>query len=697
MRLGFGLFVACVLAWGPLAGCGDDDGGSDDAGMGDGSVDDAGPTDASTVPDGARLCEEDTECDDGVFCTRDFCDPLGFCRNPVDIATCDDGVFCNGVEQCDPLRGCVPGPPETCNDSDVCTLDRCDEEAKTCRHAALDFDEDGEIDWHCDDDSGETGTDCDDRDPTRGALLAEICDDTVDNDCDEMIDEATCGAPPHDSCDDPLDVSAGGAFTISSIGARADYGTTCGSSSYRDVVLTLTLTEPKDVTITADGTSGTALALRTTCDDMATELECESWFPGQIRSRALAAGTYFVIVKDWSVGEIFVNVELEPPTTAPSNETCASPIDVSAGGSFTGSTVDVADDLTTSCGFGAAPDLVYTFTTTAPQNVYVSLLSETGDTEMNFSVRSACSDATTELRCLRGTVAYTTLHELPAGTYYIIAEGPSYREVEYTLEVRFNPPSPPPPGDSCSSPIPLPLDTMTLGSLADKQDDHSLACSGSSYRDAVYAFTLTERRDVTVTVNGGTTFMYASVRAACADSAMQLRCASGNPSRSTIRDLPAGTYYVLVESYRGTGFNISVETSTPTAATPVSANENCTTAYVVPATGGLFSGTTTGMVNDYTTSTCGASASAGDAVFRIDLTTTKRVIASTSGSAFDTVLHVHEGMCTSGGESYCDDDGVDALASLIDETLGAGTWYFVVDGWGGYTGDYYFEAMILDP
>jgi hypothetical protein len=103
------------------------------------------------------------------------------------------------------------------------------------------------------------------------------------------------------------------------------------------------------------------------------------------------------------------------------------------------------------------------------------------------------------------------------------------------------------------------------------------------------------------------------------------------------------------------------------------------------------------MINDYTTSSCGAGASAGDAVFRLDLTASKRVIASTAGSAYDTVLHVHEAACASGAERYCDDDGVDGLASLIDRTLTPGSWYFVVDGWGTYTGAYYFELTVSDP
>ena len=699
-RLGLGRWaLCCLLGCTVAAGCGDDDGGDGDAAVeGDGGAMDAFVPDGSRFPDGAIACETDEECDDGVFCTRDLCDPTGgYCRNPVDTAICDDGVFCNGVEQCDPIRGCVPGPPEACNDSDVCTIDSCDEEEKICRHAARDFDGDGEVDWHCEDGSGELGTDCDDRDPTRGSTLAEICMDTVDNDCKGTVDEEECGRPMHDTCDDPLDVSAGGVFIVDNTGAAPDYSMTCGSSSYRDVVLELTLTEAKDVDITADGEGVTAVGLRTTCDDRDTEFDCESGFPGRVRVRALEAGTYFVLVSDSSVGEIVIDVELTDPTEPPTNETCTSPIDVSAGGSFTGSTVDVVDDVDTACGFGSAPDLVYSFTTTEEQNVRIGLLSTSGDT-MNFSVRSTCDDDTTQLRCARGNPAGTTLHELPAGTYYIVVEGPSFREVDFQLDVDFLASSPAPAGDSCSNAIALDLDTETLGGLSDKQDDHDISC-GFYYKDAVYSFTLTERRDVTVTVDGGGTFMYASIRSDCTDDTTQLRCTSGNPSRSRLRDLAAGTYYVIVESFRGTSFNITVETSAPTVPTAVSGNDTCASAHVIPAAGGLFTGDTTSLIDDYQTRAgCGSQARSNDATFELTLTESKRVVASTEGSSFDTVLHVHETSCATEGERYCDDDSGDGSTSLIDRTFTAGTWYFVVDGFGtSSTGAYMFEVMISDP
>jgi len=690
-RVGALALAVALLCGVGLAACGDDSTEATDSGV------DASPTDAqvdaASLDAADRECTSDDQCPDDVACTRDICDLSGRCRHPVDPGACDDGLFCNGVEICDPIHGCMPGPPETCTDDDVCTIDRCDEEAKLCRRSPRDFDEDGEADWHC---AG--GTDCDDRDPNRGMTFAEICADGMDNDCDGEIDEADCGRPPHDLCDDALDVSAGGGFLLNSEGASGDYSLTCGGMGRKDLVLSLTLTEPKDVMISADGSSVTWVAVRTTCEDRTTEFECQSGFPGTVRSRALAAGTYFVVVAD-SGGEVNVDVEVTPTSPAPTNSTCASPLDVSAGGVFHGSFVDVGDDVSTSCGYSGSPDLTYTFTidaSDAPRDVVLSAVAGSGDT-LALAVGPTCNTASSELRCVRGSPAGTRLHQLAAGTYSLVVEGPSYREVDFDLSVLFEAPTPVPAGDTCASPLPLTAGTPVVGTLGDKEDDLDTTC-GYSYRDAVYSFDLAARSDVTVQIDGSGSYVNVSVRPDCVDSASQIRCVSGSPARASLRDLPAGTYYAIVESSSGSGFTLNVTVVPPTPSVAVSGNESCGDAYVVPPTGGLFTGDTTTMLADLGGASCGAGAESKDAVFSLTLTEPRHVVATTDGSSFDTVLHVHQTSCGAGTELACDDDGGDGVQSLVDRVFDAGTWFFVVDGFGtSSAGAYTFEITTSAP
>jgi hypothetical protein len=80
----------------------------------------------------------------------------------------------------------------------------------------------------------------------------------------------------------------------------------------------------------------------------------------------------------------------------------------------------------------------------------------------------------------------------------------------------------------------------------------------------------------------------------------------------------------------------------------------------------------------------------------VDLAAPATVRASTEGSAFDTVLHHHQGTCQSTFEVGCDDDGGPAGTSVLVRSLQAGTHYFVVDGFGGASsGAYVLELVIM--
>ncbi|MCL4754790.1 MAG: hypothetical protein KJ015_31845, partial [Myxococcales bacterium] len=65
-------------------------------------------------------------CNDGVACTFDECNPgTGACSHTPFNAFCSDGNLCNGVETCNVATGCVGGTPLTCNDNKSCTIDSC--------------------------------------------------------------------------------------------------------------------------------------------------------------------------------------------------------------------------------------------------------------------------------------------------------------------------------------------------------------------------------------------------------------------------------------------------------------------------------------------------------------------------------------------------------------------------------------------
>jgi hypothetical protein len=658
----------------------------------DGGVDANRPDMAFVIPDGSTPCMTDMDCDDHIACTRDSCQPAHICGHTLDHGACDDHVFCNGIERYDTVMGCVHTDRQTCDDSDVCTLDRCDEASKMCQHAPRDLDQDGDPDQFC-----AMGHDCDDRDPTRSSLQPELCMDMVDNDCDGLVDESMCGRPAHDTCMDPLHITMSGSYDIMLSGAGADYTLGCVGAARPDIVASITLTEPHDLTLTAEGDlTTTVIALRTTCDDRMTESNCDIGFPATIRRRALPAGTYFVIITAFGTGNATLNVQITDPTMPPSNTTCAAPTVIPpTGGHFTGDFVEVPDTYRTGCGFGGSPDLVYELTIPAESDVTINAASATGES-LDWELRPTCDSMTGAVHCAYGSPAVATEHQLPAGTYYLILEGPTSSAVNFTLDVTVGPPTPRVRGDLCGDAIPLTAGTPYMGTMAGAEDDYDTTC-GYHYNDLVHTFTLAAASDVTLDVNAGSAYMNASIRSACTDGSSQVRCVSGGPLHARVRDLAAGTYYVVLEAPRAGNYTANLTVTTPPAVpTPATGNDACGGAIVIPAaTGGYWSGTTVGMLDDYQTSTCGNMAQSPDVAFRLDLPRRSQVTASTEGSSFDTVLYMFTGSCRTRMETACNDDGGGMVTSLLSQTLDPGTYFFIVDGWGtSATGTYEFEVQI---
>ncbi len=650
----------------------------------DGATVDASTDVGNRIPIDSKPCETDEDCADDVDCTRESCHPLGYCEYVEDTAQCSDGIFCNGTERCDRQLGCVSVPRQACNDEDVCTIDRCNEDQKRCEHAPRDFDEDGDVDWHC-----EGGTDCDDQDPIRGGTTAEVCSDGVDNDCDGTTDEATCGRPPHDTCDDALDISAGGSFVLRTRSALPDYATRCSLTANRDAVATFRLDKPSSVEIVAAGTLRPTLALRTDCGDSSTEFQCVSHQDARIRARELAPGTYWLIVSDAVPGDIDIRATFGEPIAPASNESCESPLALTPGQVQMVSLVDVDDDVSlSSCGGGDLGELVYSLEVAEESDIRVE--TDRATTALAIAIQTECGGAVST--CGSGSPAQATLRAAKPGTYYVVVSDLAEAEPDFGLVATLSEPTPPVDGDVCSTAIEVPLGTEVMGTLADKANDYEATCV-SGYRDAVYSFELTKRQDVTVNVDGGAFRVAASLQETCGDSGSQLRCYADNKPRLRLRSLDMGTYYLLVEASSGPSTSVTVEATDPLSSTSVSGNGTCDKARAIGQGTALYQGNTVGLGDNYLAFMCNSVISAPDAFYKLTLSESKNVTLSTEGSSFRTELAILDGTCSVQAETVCDDDSGDGNAGFIQRTLGAGTYYIVVDGKDGASGDYFLEVV----
>jgi hypothetical protein len=137
---------------------------------------------------------------------------------------------------------------------------------------------------------------------------------------------------------------------------------------------------------------------------------------------------------------------------------------------------------------------------------------------------------------------------------------------------------------------------------------------------------------------------------------------------------------------------------------PDPASSACTTPTVIPAAGGVFTGSTSGSSSQ--SGTCGTTNAAPEKVFQwtpaVSGTATIQTCGA-SGTNFDTVLYMRSGTCPTGTQVACNDDTSGCAtstnanyASRIRPTVTAGQTYFIiVDGYGGASGN--FTLSVTPP
>jgi hypothetical protein len=165
--------------------------------------------------------------------------------------------------------------------------------------------------------------------------------------------------------------------------------------------------------------------------------------------------------------------------------------------------------------------------------------------------------------------------------------------------------------------------------------------------------------------------------------------------------LAAGTYYVIVGS-DADPYELSVEAWPTPVIAPVSVagNESCASAFEIPSAGGVFIGDTTAALDDSYATACSPTTGGRDVAFRWTTPVPRRVLVTTSGSAFATTVELRDASC---GELACDGrSGARGSASpypvsgALDLQLPAGSYTFIVDGWGASArGAYRFELRPL--
>jgi len=650
-------------------------------------------------------CTDDGQCDDHVACTADSCDKtLLRCRNVPDDSLCDDGAYCNGKEVCHKATGCGPGPVVACSTQSACDIDSCVEAQKTCTHTERDMDGDGDPDDHC-----VPGHDCDDTNPAVSSLHSEVCGNGKDDDCDGKVDEQPCQTAQNATCQSALAIGAAGTFAMSTIAAPKTYTASCSVSNPQaahDVVAAITVPSGPnvDLDVWAAGPSGseTAVALFTTCGQPVSELACGpsyGTYETRVRARNVAPGTYYALVTSSAEGEVDLAVDFLGPTPKSSNEDCATAASIAINTPTSVSIIDAAKDLPDACG-ALTGELTYAITLAQAQDVrvYASTLRGSGRPVIGLRAPS-CSGQNDELRCRQGSGLPLFARNLQ-GTYYLTVAGTA--PIDASVLVVTSPPTTAPADQYCSTAPTATVNGDTSFDLSNHEDAIHDGCTAGE-PTASFDVELANASDVLLvgrfpqTDIGAVSFDASG----CAISDKLLCFTSSTPVRVSKRNVAAGSYRAVVADQYAQQGTLSTFVRDTVTATQVTTGEDCSSFVDVPATGGFFTGDTTNHVPDFDES-CDAPnqplGGAPDQILRLVLGKTQRVVLSMDGSTYPTVLSMRQGSTCPGTEikGACN-YSFSGPRSFLDETVGAGTYFIVIDGYAGQKGPWNLDVRVVDP
>jgi hypothetical protein len=246
------------------------------------------------------------------------------------------------------------------------------------------------------------------------------------------------------------------------------------------------------------------------------------------------------------------------------NDTCSSPLDVSGGGRFTGSTTGAVHDSSGWCGASTTgSDVYFSFTLTETSDVFASTFGSSFDTVLYLGSTCgeddiACSDnysAGVAQAFVRGTA-------LAAGTYFITVDGKGdSQHGSYVLDVYISPHDD--TADACGQVAQLGL-TGETGNTCGYDDDESGSCDNPvnmNTPDRVFFLVVSSpgTRNVRFsTCSTGTTYdSLMFLRSVCNDPGSEVACnddggaaCTGDSTQSMVdATLGPGIYYLFIDAY----------------------------------------------------------------------------------------------------------------------------------------------------
>ncbi len=559
------------------------------------------------------------------------------------------------------------------------------------------------------------------------AAPRDLPPDDVDQTCANGATDR-CLAMPPGPCPDLGDQAA---HVVHFAGFVQDSAPSCAgtmTSMGPDAVLPLTITTVSDVDVEVAPGTGDAVVVALYpadgCGERAREMACingSSSIGGiaTFRASSVMPGRYAVVVATARGGDARVQVQLSRARLRPPGDLCPGLVAVPDGDALTIDTRHFVtySDYGTSCGrlasgqFGWA-DAVFSYTVATPRDVTVTVEGSATDA-LYMEATVVCGSPTQAIPgCETGGPVAHTFHNQQPGTYWVTVE--HHFDVAptqvLTARVTTAPPTPPGPAATCPG-VALAQGVAGVVDTGLVTPGPALACLAHRSAGAFWNLTVPAGgSDLLVNVATNATRGNAAVQVlASCDATTDLGCVGpGNRTASSVwtrvSGAAAGAPLVVHGATDAAGGTLTARwyAVPPPAHAATTDNFTCATATMIPATGGVFTGSTT-TATAVASPACATSSSgcagARGALYQLNLTQMRRVVAILHAADFDALLSIAGGT-TCPGRAFppmCNDDwyGTD---SQVDATLMPGSYWIYAAGCGPtQAGDYTLEVSVLPP
>lgn len=390
----------------------------------------------------------------------------------------------------------------------------------------------------------------------------------------------------------------------------------------------------------------------------------------------------------------------------PTNDTCATARTITGAGTFSGATRSLNPDYALSC-YPTGPDAVFRFVLAETSDVRITVV---GAANAGIVVRpfSAC-EAGPDLRCVAGAAPAVFRRSLEAGEYAVIVKTPT--ATLFDLQVRLEPPTTSPATDVCSGgteTIPNDTTTTLTGNFEDTGADYVPLCrtggGAAAFRDAVYRISLPSPKDITITTttstaSGTAPSTFVSLVSACdTNAASTISCLVEATPRIRQRSLPAGEYFLIVESSSADATRWSIN-ATITDPVPPPNGDACSTALELEPDAALSTQVGFGTFERESGTSCGGTTGTfRDGFFAFEIDETRDVTVSTYSEGGGSYFMSLQTTCgTPSSDLRCRSASGTALApnQQTFRSLAAGRYFVTISTTG--TGNYGARVTTASP